>query len=777
LNNLDGGERLEAEIRITGRVQGVGFRPFIYRKAVENGLRGYIINLGDAGVEVVVEGERGRIEGFLDGVEEEAPQVSEIEGVTRTFRPYRGRFDDFRIDRSQDRGEVASGVLPPDIGICPQCLWDMGDPEGRWYEYPFTACAWCGPRFTAVRRLPYDRERTHMAGFPMCKECDSDYHDPMDRRFDAQGITCPICGPRMALYDPEGRVIDVEDVFAASADLLRDGKILAVKGIGGIHIAALATDDGVVGELRRRKRRPYQPFALMSPDLEAVRLFSDPDEEETGVLRSWRKPIVLLKMRGGVISGLVAPGLDRVGVMLPYSGIHVMLFKRLGEPALIMTSGNRPGLPMAITNEAAFEELGGIVDCFLLHDREIVNRCDDSVLRLIEGNRAFIRRSRGYVPDPIEIPIEKGFSLAVGAELRNAGAVALNGKCYTTQYLGDITNLESLEFERGALERLCDLLNVTCNPDVIGCDLHPGYMTSQLAGVISQEAGAPVVKSQHHHAHIASVSAENMVEPEEPVVGIALDGAGYGTDGAVWGGEVLISNLSGFERVGQLEYLPMPGGDLCAYYPYRMLVSALTKAASDEEIRDITENHASEALPHGEREFELVLRQARERGVMETSSSGRFLDAVSSLLGLTYERTYEGEPAMRLEAMAARGSKENPEIDLDITNKNGIYELKTAETLLYMANSLENIRKQDLALFGQRFLAEGVSEMAIRVAQDQGIGKVGLSGGVFVNGYITRSIVRNLEGAGLRVLLHRFVPPGDGGSAVGQSVLALSHVT
>ncbi len=767
---------VEAEVRVTGRVQGVGFRPFIHRLATRHGLRGYVVNLGDAGVEVVVEGPQREVDTFIDSIKREAPPVSEISGVQASYRPYRGRFEEFTIDRSRNGSKAVSGIFPPDIGICPDCLRDMADRGGRWFEYPFTACAWCGPRFTGVRSLPYDRERTHMHEFPMCEACKTDYRNPLDRRFDAQGITCSICGPKMSLLDSSGKAIETGDVFAYAAKLLREGEILAVKGIGGFHLAALATEDGPVAELRRRKNRPYQPFALMAPDLAAVKSFADVDDAESETLQAWQKPIVLGRQRGDVVSSLVAPGLSRVGVMLPYTGIQVMLFKRLAGPALIMTSGNRSGVPMAITNRDAIQDLGGVADHFLVHDREIVNRCDDSLLRINNGRKAFLRRSRGYVPDPIDIPLKKGVAIAVGTELSNAAAVTLDGRCYQTQYIGDVSNLETYDYEKKAMEKMRDILRITRNPDVIGCDQHPGYMTSQLAEVISQETGAGITKSQHHHAHIVSVCAENGVEPGESVVGIALDGAGYGSDGAIWGGEVLISTYSGYNRAGHLQYLPMPGGDLCAYSPYRMLVSGLTQTMGDAEIRDITRNHIVEALPNGPDELELILKQARAESVLKTSSSGRFLDSVASLLGLTYRRTYEGEPAIRLEACAELGDPNKIDITPEIEDKNGKYVLKIDNTLKYLVINRNRFKKQDIAAFAQKYVSEGFAEIAVETARRENIKTIALSGGVAVNGYISDKIIKYVENADLRVLTNRKTPLGDGGSALGQSCVALASV-
>lgn len=743
--------------------------------AVRNGLLGYVINLGDAGVEIIVEGTEESIVRFLDDIRKNAPEVSDIVDISQGFRSFRDRFDRFIIDKSRISGKVVSGIYPPDIGICPECLRDMDDPNGRWYEYPFTACAWCGPRFTSVKALPYDRERTHMHDFPMCEHCQKDYFDPLDRRFDAQGITCKICGPKMSLHDASGESIDSNDSFSETAKLLLEGNIIAVKGIGGIHLVSLATRDDVLEEFRRRKSRKKQPFALMSPDIDSIRSFAKFDRVEEDFLRGWKRPIVLLRKRDRVISELVAPDLDTVGVMLPYTGIQTMLFKRLNEPALVMTSGNRSGFPMAITNETAFKELGGIADYFLLHNRDIINRSDDSVLRVIRGLPAFSRRSRGYVPDPIDIPVSKGIGIALGAELRNAAAIGTNGKVFMTQYLGDITSLETAESLEKAVQDMRDLLNITCNPDVMACDLHPGYMTSQMAELMSQDMNVPLVRSQHHHAHITSVMAENCIKEEE-VLGIALDGAGYGSDGQIWGGEVLKSTYLGYKRVGQLEYIPMPGGDLCAYYPYRMLISALTKLLSDDEIRDITANHIDSALPHGAQERDIILNHARRDEVLLTSSSGRYLDSISAIIGASYNRTYEGEPAMLLEAIANRGNPDLITYSPEIEENNGKYVLNTSNTLHNLLIIKNRHKIEDIAAYGQKYLAYGLTDIVKYLRSSTGINTIVLSGGVFVNDYITSTIINRLETDGFDVYRNIKVPPGDGGTALGQTVNALHHV-
>jgi hydrogenase maturation protein HypF len=765
----------QAKINITGRVQGVGFRPFVYRMAVKNRLFGYVINLGDAGVEIVVEGSEKNLDKFIRDIKRKAPKVSEIEKIRVRYSDFTDKFSSFEIEKSQISGQVASGIYPPDISICPECLNDMENPNGRWYNYSFTACAWCGPRFTSVKALPYDRERTHMNEFPMCNNCDQDYNDPLDRRFDAQGITCAYCGPKMRLYNNIGNEILVENIFKEIGNYLNKGKIIAIKGIGGIHLTSLATSDKVINEFRKRKDRDNQPFALMSPNLEAVKLFAQVNNVEERYLTSWRKPIVLLKKNNKIISELVAPGLDTVGVMLPYTGIQTMIFKYLDEPAIVMTSGNRRGLPIVIKNENARIELEELADYFLLHDRDIINRSDDSVLRIINEKPAFIRRSRGYVPESINSPIKKGVALALGAELRNSAALATKGKIYLTQYLGDISSLEGLEFEKSAIKTMRDLLNITCNPDVIACDLHPDYLTSHYGQVISQEYEVPLYKSQHHHAHITSVMTEHEIMDDE-VIGIALDGAGYGQDRQIWGGEILKSTYIDYERVGQLEYLPMPGGDLCAYYPYRMLISALTKSASDEEIRDITKNHINHALPHKEKEFSLILNQARNINILKTSSFGRVLDSVSSMLELTYYRSYEGEPAMRLESLAARGNPNKIIYSPIIENLEGKYVLNTSNMLYYLFNNKNNYKKQDIAAFSQKYLSDGIVKIVLNIAQDTGISIIALSGGVFVNDYITSYITKEIEKEDFTVIRNTLVPPGDGGVALGQVASALHHV-
>jgi len=458
--------------------------------------------------------------------------------------------------------------------------------------------------------------------------------------------------------------------------------------------------------------------------------------------------------------------------MLPYTGIHLILYQFVKEPALIMTSGNDPGLPMVITHKEAFKTLGRIVDYLLLHNREIVNRCDDSVLRLINGTPTFIRRSRGYVPSPIKIPINDEITaISVGAELRNTGAIIYKGNCYLTQHIGDIENLETLNHLEQSLRHLSVLLGVKNDVDVIACDLHPNYITSRLAQELSQKKNIQLVQVQHHHAHITSVMAENRVPPDQSVIGIAMDGIGYGPDGTVWGGEILETAYQSYVRRGHLQLQPMPGGDLCTYYPVRMFVSTLSSVLSEQEIRDITRSHVKKGLIRGQRELSTIFKQIKNSTTTKTTSSGRLLDAIAAATGICYKRTYEGEPAMRLETAANEGDPYKIKLKPKILQIDGNYVLDTSQ-LIYDIITLDRQRIVDICAAAQRAFAIGMAEMAIRVANDHGIRTIAISGGVGVNFKITRDIEDYVRGHMLHCIRHRIVPPGDGGLALGQAISA-----
>jgi len=768
----------QAKIFITGIVQGVGFRPFVYNLATANNLKGFVINRGDATVKIVVEGTKDDINCFVEQLKQKAPAVSNVQSIRIIWGAPTRQFDMFKIGKSERKIELYESNVPPDIAICDECIADILNPNSRWFNYPFTCCSHCGPRFTAIKELPYDRIRTNMGKFPLCDNCEKDYMDPRDRRFHAQGICCPNCGPKMSLYDRAGSIISVPDPIKEAARLLDEGHIVAIKGIGGFHLSAKTSEDGPISVLRKRKNRPTQPFAVMSKDLTAIKTYAIISKDEEQLLTSWRRPIVLLrKSQTYSLSELIAPGLDTIGVMLPYSGIHYILLKNSKELALIMTSGNSCGLPMSITNKHALKNLSYVADYFLLHNRQIINRCDDSVLRVVDNKTTFIRRSRGYIPTPVPLPIsnEKGLTVvSLGAELRNVGAIVHRNNCFLTQYIGDVTNLETLNYLIQALKNMQQLFKITNDASVIACDLHPRYLTSRLAEEIAKTKHSKLIKVQHHHAHLASVMAENKVPLDLPVIGIVMDGIGYGTDGNVWGGEIMKASYSGFERLGHLKPQPMPGGDLCTIYPLRMLIAILSTVMTKRDVYNITSRHITLGLPHGINEFDVIWYQIKNEPLL-TSSSGRFLDSIAALTGVCLKRTYEGEPAMKVEAVAAAGDPNKIPITPKIDRYQGKYVLDTSDLTQKLAEAAQNGHKPaDICACAQKVLAQGVAQMAVFAAIDYGIDTIALSGGVAVNDYIVNTVKAYVKGHGLRLILHNVVPPGDGGLSLGQAVVALN---
>ncbi|MCS7131245.1 MAG: carbamoyltransferase HypF [Hadesarchaea archaeon] len=767
-----GDMRARATIAVTGIVQGVGFRPFVYRLATRHGLVGFVRNMGDAGVQVVVEGERGAIEDFLSSLREERPPLSRIDDVRVAWGEPTGEFSRFEVAPSERSGLGLPSVVPPDLALCDECLREMLDPGDRRYRYPFITCVNCGPRFTIIEELPYDRSRTSMRAFPLCADCSREYHDPSDRRYRAEPTCCPACGPRVKLHSASGEVVEVEEPLREVAKLLDEGNVVAIKGIGGIHIAADATDDVVLARLREAFNRPQQPFAVMSRDLETVRTFAKVSEAEAELLTSYRRPIVVLeRLADSELSELVAPGLDSVGVMLPYSGIHHLILLHGGRPAYIMTSANPPGLPMIVDNTRALEELRDKVDYLLLHDREIVNRCDDSVVKVVEGRTTFLRRSRGYVPEPIRLAFESELKvLALGAELNVTACLLVGDRCFVSQHVGDATKVETLGYLQAAARKLMRLLGVE-RVDAVAHDMHPSYSTTRLAPRLAEELGARTVAVQHHHAHLCSLLAERGLEE---LVGIAADGVGYGEDGAVWGGEVMIVRPDPYDHAGGIIRQPMPGGDLATRFPARMVAGMLWRALPPGEVERVLLEFCADGFRRGEVEVRAVLRQL-ERGLLVpwTSSCGRVLDAVSCLLGICRERTYEGEPAIKLEAAANGGDPDLIELKPIVGEADGMRVVDTSELLLGVLEALRRrLPRRHIAAAAQRALARGLAEVAIGAAMEEGIRMVGASGGVFCNRAIARVVREAVEGAGLRFVSHELLPPGDGGISVGQAVVA-----
>jgi hydrogenase maturation protein HypF len=760
-----------AEITVTGTVQGVGFRPFVFRLAKRFGLVGIVRNLGDAGVEIVVEGDKKPIEDFTLALGSEQPPFARIEDVKISWKQASGEFSAFNVVESEKRGSGERSVLPPDLALCDDCLNEMLNPVDRRHLYPFITCVNCGPRFTIVEELPYDRARTSMKEFPLCADCLREYTDPSDRRYHAEPTCCPVCGPRLELFDANGDRIDGNNLTLEVARLLDKGDIVAIKGIGGTHLAAKTTDDEVLTRLRRTFNRPQQPFAIMSKDLKTARTFADVDEVEAGLLTSYRRPIVVLnKSSSHTLSELVSPGIDSVGVMLPYSGIHHLILGYGRDPAYVMTSANVPGMPMLIDNDEAIAKLRGSVDYFLLHNRRIVSRCDDSVVKTIGGRPTFLRRSRGWVPEPLKLSFRSGVSvLALGGELNATVALLVNDRCFISQHIGDTTKFETLRYLQEAAKHMLHMLNLD-HVDIVAHDLHPGYATTRIAPEVADELGAKPVQVQHHHAHLSKLLAEQGLED---FVGIAADGIGFGSDGTAWGGEVMVVDMGSFERVGGLMSQPMPGGDLATRFPSRMVAGILSGAIDIAELEQTLKDFCSSGFRQGDLEIKVVLRQL-ERGlnVFRTSSCGRVLDAVSCLLGLCCERTYEGEPAIKLEAAAGRDSGDF-RLKSMIKNVNGLEVLDTSKFLLDVLGALrEGVSRKRIAAASQRALAQGLAEIAIDVALARGIKMVGGSGGVFYNRSITSAVRKSVEEAGLKFVQHELLPPGDGGISVGQAVVA-----
>lgn len=746
---------MRADIKVSGIVQGVGFRPFIYRIAVSHALRGYVLNMGDAGVEVAVEGDERSIKSFIDDIRRKKPPLARIDDIDVKWKKSSG-FETFEIRKSSENQErSAASIIPPDVGICDDCIREMNDPGDRRHNYFFTTCTNCGPRYTVIERLPYDRQNTTMDEFPMCDACREEYTDPADRRYHAQTVACEKCGPQAYLLDMHGKKIDSgSSAIWTAGKLLMEGKIIAIKGNGGFHMSCSAFDEDAVRRLRKVLGRENKPFALMAGSTEMAEDIAVVGKDERMLLESYIKPIVVLEKRRDMES--VAPGLHNIGVMLPYTGMHVMLFQRCSHP-LVMTSANMPGEPIIYRNDEAVKKLGGKVDYFLVYDRKIAHRCDDSVIRFVDGRPSFIRRSRGYVPAPINLPFDTGNVLALGAELNVTSCVLSGGKAFLSPYIGNTKKLDTIGFLREETMHLLELTNVS--PEVVAHDIHPQFSTTKMATEFGKEHDIPVVGVQHHHAHIAGLMGEHGVDE---MVGIAVDGVGYGGDGTIWGGEILHCSMSDFIRVGHLEEQPMIGGDLATNYPMRMAAGILWGREGLEEF--LYENER--AFPHGRDEISIVLKQAKQG--IKTTSCGRILDAVAALLGICTARTYEGEPAMRLESHAVGGKSYGikPEIEWGAE--------AVLSTSVFMDYIWDNRGKnsKNLAFSAEEYLARGLAEIAVEYARREHVGCIGVSGGCAYNEHIVRAMRKEVEAAGLKFFINEKIPAGDGGISFGQAIVA-----
>jgi len=757
---------LRLKIRVRGIVQGVGFRPFIYRIAVKNQLAGYVRNRGDAGVEILIEGEEDNIKRFMQDLREKKPPLARIYEVIEEHLKGKSSYETFKIYKSSEKSELSGSVIPPDVSICDECLRELRDPEDPRHDYFFITCTNCGPRYTIIERLPYDRENTTMRDFPMCSFCNTEYSDPLNRRFHAQTVACPKCGPKVYLTTRDGEPVDCRDPVRESGSLLSEGFIVAIKGYGGFHVAASTLIEKALIRLRKAKHRRQKPFAIMAPSIEMIETFAEVTPKERALLTSYMRPIVLLRKREDYyLSEMIAPELHNVGVMLPYTGLHYMLFDKVKDPAFVMTSANPPNQPIIKEDDEALKRLGKIVDYFLFHNRQIAHRCDDSVIRVHGERQVFIRRSRGYAPAPVILKNKsKRCVLGLGGELNNTACILLKDKAFISQHIGDVENIETRGFLEQASRHLIRLTN--SKVEVVACDLHPKFTTTALAKRIAEENGYEMVQVQHHYAHIAGLMAEHDIEE---IIGICCDGYGYGLNGEAWGGEILFCTRESpeFERLGHLQKQPLVGGDLATRFPLRVAAGILY---GQIDVYEWLMQHKGN-LPHGELEIDVILKQLETgRNVIETTSCGRILDAVAAILDVCYERTYEGEPAMKLESSALQGKdalKLNPILNGDT--------LDTTNLILEIFENKKKIPREDLALSAHIYLAKGLAMLAVEKAQEKGVRAIGFSGGVACNEIMTLEIRKIVEAAGLIFLVHEDVPPGDGGLSFGQAVVAGFH--
>ncbi len=748
-------DKLGRRLFVTGVVQGVGFRPFVYGLAARLGLAGWVCNTS-AGVTIEIEGSAESVDEFQSALTRDAPPLARIDQITMEPLPANG-FTSFEIRESRS-APGAFQPLSPDIAICPDCLRELFDPHDRRYHYPFINCTNCGPRFTIIIDIPYDRSFTTMASFEMCPDCAREYRDPLDRRFHAQPIACPVCGPKVWLME-NGQREDHAAIERARAVLLQ-GQIVAVKGLGGFHLACDATNEVAVAELRRRKGRIDKPFALMLADLDTIEQSCLVSPEERSVLESRERPIVLLGRRNNpslAIASSVAPGQRTLGVMLPYTPLHYLLLE--GMKALVMTSGNFSEEPIATDNTEALTRLAPLADAFLMHDRDIHVRTDDSVVRVFQGVELPIRRSRGYAPYPVRLSFKAPHILAVGGELKNTFCVTRDEYAFLSHHIGDLENYETLQSFEAGIDHFETLFRI--RPEILAYDLHPDYLATRYARTRSERDGIAAIGVQHHHAHIAACLAEHRHSGDRPVIGVAFDGTGYGTDGAIWGGEFLLADYTRFERATHLDYVALPGGDAATRKPARVAVAYLAAAdlSLDADLPPMA------ALSNEERR--LVEQQIRTGfNSPPTSSMGRLFDAVASIIGVRQAVNYEGQAAIELEAIADPA-------------ESGAYAFEIGETIeaapLIRSIVADYRAGVDRSIIAARFhnsVAQLIHTVCLKLRAQQGLNQVALSGGVFQNITLLSKTLELLRAADFEIFTHRHVPPNDGGLALGQAVVA-----
>ena len=753
-----------ASISVRGIVQGVGFRPFVYGLAVEHNLKGWVYNTSED-VKIEVEGEVEAVEQFERELETKAPPLAHIENVNIEHHPPFG-YKNFEIRQSQAQ-EGKYQLISPDIATCQACLGELLNPEDRRYRYPFTNCTNCGPRFTIIEDMPYDRPKTTMRSFRMCPQCQAEYDNPLDRRFHAQPNACPKCGPQVELVDNQGSLITGSEPIAAASQLLKEGKIVAIKGLGGFLLACDAMSDTVVKTLRQRKKRSSKPFAIMVTIVGEPKRHCYISPEEESLLTSPQSPIVLMRWReDSSISREVAPNLRFLGIMLPYTPLHHILLRDTGLP-LVMTSGNLSEEPIARDNDEALRRLSGIADYFLIHNRDIYSRYDDSVAIVERGKSQLIRRARSYAPYPIRLPFEAKQVLGCGAEEKNTFCLTKDNYAFLSQHIGDMENMETLEHFDSTISLYKRLFHI--EPEIVAHDLHPDYLATKYARELG-ESGIKLIPVQHHHAHIASCMADNGLN--SPVIGVAFDGTGLGADGNIWGGEFLVADYRNFRRVGHLEYLPLPGGATAIKRPRRTAIGYILTLLGENTL-----NHDLPVMRKADdMEIEVIKRQIERRINSPLSSSmGRLFDAISALLGIRGEIDYEGQAAVELEMAAyeedyAHAQESYP---YRIIEDNGIRIVHLKGLLSALIEDLhQGVSKEMISVKFHNTVAQVINEMCRLITDETGITQVALSGGVFQNRLLLRKTVSLLEGSGFQVFTHRQVPCNDGGISLGQAVIA-----
>jgi len=764
---------LGLQVHITGVVQGVGFRPFVYNLATRLGLKGWVRNTS-AGVDIQLDGEQAVLNAFLKSLRDEAPPLSRIDEFSSYFHPASG-FLSFEIVHSE---AVAGAFQPisPDIAICDDCLRELFDPSDRRYRYPFINCTNCGPRFTIIKDIPYDRPKTTMAGFKLCADCEREYADPTNRRFHAQPVACQVCGPKVFFERlPDQAVLESDAAILETRSALAKGEIVAVKGLGGFHLACDATNEQAVSALRMRKLRIDKPFALMLPDLETVEKHCFVSAAERDLLRSNARPIVLLNRKPeSNIAKEVAPHQTRMGVMLPYTPMHYLLLeKSTGFPeALVMTSANLTDEPIATGNAEGRERLSSLADSFLMHDRDIHVRCDDSVVQVVNlesadradqkvHESAFtypLRRSRGYSPFPVKLPFQVAQLLAVGSELKNTFCITNGNYAFLSHHIGDMENYETLQsFEQG-IQHFERLFRV--KPEALACDLHPNYLATRYALERAERENLAVFKIQHHHAHIAAGLAEHGLL--EPVIGVSFDGTGYGEDGAIWGGEFLVADYKSYQRAAHLKYFPLPGGDAAIKKPARTALALLWSLGLewDKNLEPVKAFCAED-------QFTLRMQLEKKINTPLTSSMGRLFDAAAALVGVRQKVNYEGQAAIEFEALADLDEPGKYHFVLD---EDEILVSSVVETMLM--DVLAGIPVQKISARFHNGLAELVRETVQKISIETGLRSVVLSGGVWQNVILLRRTLSLLQKQGFNVYIHQEVPTNDGGLSLGQAVIA-----